>query len=235
MPIVDSFVVKQNIPLVYIDEVIYWDPITGEDLIRAPPKFCLPHLHFLRRPYAELFQRGGIVSEGEDCIAGITSEFFMDGFLFTKENNSQIVQPLGCYWSSPNLVGDRNWVWQFAMAPKNVHRYSFAGKLESECLDLTFAGVTCKIWHPKEERFYKGDMHLLPIKWELDLKETHPCTGKIAGGGYCDSRFLCIHFTDELDYNSHGGWDKNIWLSGKVPRGNVELYTPFTVWVGPFD
>ncbi len=221
LPIVDDFVMKENIPTMFIDNVIIYDQNTGEECLRGPPSFCCPHFHLLRRPYAELFKRGGIVSENDDCIAAITAELFLDGFLYTKEANSQIVQPLGGYWASPNLIGNRNWIWEFVMAPKNINRYSFGAKLESEFLDLTFFGENCNMWNPRRNVFEKGSMFCVPIRWDLDLKETHPMTGKIAGGGYCGCRLLCTHYDDARDYNSNRGWDMNTWLSGNVPRGNV--------------
>ncbi len=202
-------------------------------LVSASSKY-FPHLSLLRRPYAELFERGGIVSENNECIAGITTEFFSDAFHFTQEANSQVVQPIGCYWSSPNFVGDRNWIFQWCMSPKNMHRYSYACELECECLELTFTGCKGQIWNKQKSTFEEGTFFALPIKWGLDNPETGPYTGRIHGRGYWGSRLLSIRFDDVNDYACHGGWYQNLWLSTNVVHGNVILSAHLFVSSHPF-
>ncbi len=224
-PVVDSFIDCKNIPTIVITSVFV--ERDEEVLLEANIKY-FPHFYLFTRPYASLFERGGVCSERDietgnrtKCIAAISQEFFLDGFYYTREANSRLIQPNGGYWSSPNLVGPRNWIWQWCMAPKNMHRYSYCGELESECLDLTFNGINTCIWNTQDVRFEMGRFYSIPLVWGLDNPETGNMTCRVAGGGYNACRLLSCRYDDENDYASTGGWKHNIWLTGRVVHSNV--------------
>ncbi len=150
LPIVDDFIDKSKIHSVQLKNInIQKEGLENSTL---PIEKSWPYLNFFERPYGDLFKNGSICDEkiGEEpTIVGISSEFYMDAFNITEEGNTQIKQPNAGYWCSPHLLGDRNWLWQWGIAPKDMHRYSYASILEKESLEMTFFGASttlCRVF-----------------------------------------------------------------------------------------
>ncbi len=82
LPIVDSYVDKEVIYKVTIDEVEFFND-SGDILFAGPPRVCFPHLFMLQRPFADLFGVGGCISEinedtqQEECLAAIWRLIFL--------------------------------------------------------------------------------------------------------------------------------------------------------------
>ncbi len=91
------------------------------------PTFACPLLYHLIRPYQKAFEKGGILTDDDDGHLAVTSsEYFADGLHVTQQTKNDVSEPIGGYWSCPNFVGNRNWIWQWVMAPKQMNRYSYA-------------------------------------------------------------------------------------------------------------
>ncbi len=228
LPIFDDFVDPQKIHRIHLENIVIQKE--GYPDSSFPIDKSFPHLNYFQRPYGELFRRGSLVESPQNdglTIAGFSSEFYMDSFNITEEGNTQIKQPNAGYWSSPHLLGDRNWIWQWGIAPKNMHRYSFASILENECLQMTFFGIETTIWNKEREDLENALLFSLPVRWVFDSPEAHPFTGCICSqpNAYCPCRMSARRYTDTDGFSSHCSHGRNAFINGQIIHGNVTLHT----------
>ncbi len=126
VPVVDAFVHKQSIFNVHVTHVSFGGVVNGKRIAPIPPKI-LPHFYYLRRPYKFIFDKGGLLSDAHGNVVAATShEFFADGLQMTSQVKNEVSEPVGGYWSCPDMIGNRNWLYQWVMAPKKMNRYAYA-------------------------------------------------------------------------------------------------------------
>ncbi len=226
LPVVDAFVNQSKIHCVHLENITIQEEGISDSVF--PIDKCFPYLNLFRRPYGELFAKGSFVEKDQEntqTIAGISTEFYMDSFNITEEGNTQIKQPNAGYWSSPHLLGDRNWLWQWGIAPKNMHRYSFASILEDECLEMTFFGTQTTIWNKNTQDLETALLFALPVRWVFDSPEAHPFTGCICAqaNAYCPCRMSARRYTGVDGFASHFSHGRNAFINGQIIYGNVRV------------
>ncbi len=108
-----------------------------------------------------------------------------------------------------------------SMAPKSMHRYSYASLLEKDCIQLAFYGERTLFWNKSRQQLEYGNLYCLPMRWIFDMPEINPWTGCISQNCYCPCRVSARVYTDLDDFGSHCCWDDNSWCSGRIIYGNV--------------
>ncbi len=95
-PIFDSFIEKENIPMIFMDYV----EVAGREYTVQE---MFPHLSLYKDPFWCILNAEHMRDDGGKANLGWTMDLFMDEYHLTLGNDTQTVKPAGGYWSSPNL------------------------------------------------------------------------------------------------------------------------------------